>query len=208
MTTSGDGVRDVYDTVAHRYEVRFAAELGGKPRDRALLNAFADRVRDPVLDVGCGPGQIGSYVRDRGRHVIGLDLSHEMTRLAALRLHGAVTADLRALPVATGSVGGVLAFYSLIHLPRVQVAATFAELYRVLRSGGHVLLSAHQGDGEVTVHEFLGEQVQLTGTFFALDELMRYARDAGFEVTHAERRPPYASEGNTVRLSVELRRPS
>jgi ubiquinone/menaquinone biosynthesis C-methylase UbiE len=202
----GDRVREAYDTVARAYEARFAAELNDKPRDRELLDAFADRVGDPILDVGSGPGQVGSYVRDRGRRVIALDLSHEMATLAARRLDDAVTADMRALPVAAGSAGGALAFYSLIHLPRAQVAAALDELYRVLRPGGRLLLSAHQGEGEVTVDEFLGAPVELTGTFFTLVELLEHAIAAGFEVTHAERRLPYPSEGNTIRLHLELKR--
>jgi ubiquinone/menaquinone biosynthesis C-methylase UbiE len=206
--SSGDGVRDTYDTVARDYEARFAAELDGKPRDRELLDAFADRVGDPILDVGSGPGQIGRYVRDRGRRVVGVDLSHQMTKLAARRLHSAVTADMRVLPFATGSVGGAVAFYSLIHLPRTQVTVALGELYRVLRPRGRLLLSAHQGEGEVTVDEFLGAPVRLTGTFFTLVELLGYATVAGFEVTHAERRPPYPSEGATTRLHLELKRPT
>jgi ubiquinone/menaquinone biosynthesis C-methylase UbiE len=200
--------RTAYDSVARRYEARFANELSSKPKDRSLLDAFADRVTDPVLDVGCGPGQIGGYVRERGRRVVGLDLSHEMTKLAACRLDSAVLADLRALPVAAGSAGGVLAFYSLIHLPRTAIVAAFGELYRVLQPGGRVLVSAHEGGGEVTVDEFLDTPVQLTGTFFELDELTRYATSARFEVTHAERRAPYPSEGTTVRLYLELQRPA
>src|SRR6266436_350955 len=89
-----EGARGAYDVVAHKYEERFLDELEHKPRDRELLDAFADAVSDPVLEVGCGPGQIGLYVRNRGRRVIGLDLSHEMVRLAARRLDGAVTADM------------------------------------------------------------------------------------------------------------------
>ncbi len=46
-----DDVRATYDTVACRYEDRFLDELAHKPRDRALLGAFAAHVGDPVVDV-------------------------------------------------------------------------------------------------------------------------------------------------------------
>jgi RimJ/RimL family protein N-acetyltransferase/SAM-dependent methyltransferase len=205
--TPSEAVAAAYDAVAVEYEERFLDELAGKPRDRQLLDAFADAVSDPVLDVGSGPGQIGQYVRERGRLVTAVDKSREMSRLAAHRLRGAVTADLRALPVATASVGGILAFYSLIHLPRTELDGALTELRRVLRPRGRLLVSAHEGDGETEVHEFLGRAVQLGATFFTLDELVAAGTRARFEVLHAERRPPYMSEGSTVRLYVELRRP-
>src|SRR5947207_4844730 len=55
-------VRSSYDTVARAYEERFLEELSHKPRDRELLERFAAAVGDPVVDVGCGPGQIGAFL--------------------------------------------------------------------------------------------------------------------------------------------------
>ena len=46
--TSWDEVPD--DIVARKYEERFLHELQDKPRDRELLDAFADAVGDPVLE--------------------------------------------------------------------------------------------------------------------------------------------------------------
>ena len=85
-------------------------ELDGKPDDRTLLQEFADATTDPVADLGCGPGQVGRFVRDLGRTVVGVDCSAAMTGLAAGRLDAAVVADLRHLPFAEASLGGVLAF--------------------------------------------------------------------------------------------------
>ena len=53
--------------------------------------------------------------------------------------------------------------------------------------------------------EFVGEPVPLAGSFFGLDEMVAATRAAGFTVTLAERREPYASEA-TVRLYVEATR--
>src|SRR5260221_14284086 len=122
-------VRSSYDAVADKYEALFLGELQDKPRDRELLTAFADSVNDPIVDVGCGPGQIGLYVRQHGRRVFGLDLSTQMSRLASGRLDGALASDMRQLPFASGTLGGLLAFYSLIHVRR-------GELARVLREFG------------------------------------------------------------------------
>jgi ubiquinone/menaquinone biosynthesis C-methylase UbiE len=196
-----------YDQVAARYQQEFQGELSAKPWDRDLLNAFCASVTDPVVDVGCGPGQVGVYARDRGRHTIGLDLSREMAHRAAAQLDGATVADMRALPVADASVGGLLAFYALIHVRRSELGATLREFRRVLKPGGRILLSAHQGDGEMASDDFLGAAVPFVATLYELDELIAAADGAGLVVAQAERRAPYPSEHPTVRLYLEAVRP-
>jgi SAM-dependent methyltransferase len=200
-------LRVSYDFVAAKYEERFRDELQRKPRDRELLESFSGSVGDPVVEIGCGPGQIGVFVRERGRRVVGLDLSHEMAKLASRRLDGAVTADMRALPLRTAAVAGILAFYSVIHLRRPELESVLRAFHRVLRPGGRIILSAHEGQGEVEVAEFLGEPAPVAATLFDLAELTKATRAAGFDVIRAERRKPYPSEGQTVRLYIEGRRP-
>ncbi len=204
---SWERLRSSYDRVATKYEARFRDELLGKARDRELLASFGAAVGDPIVEIGCGPGQVGVFVRDRGRRVIGLDSSHEMTKLARRRLDGAVTADMRTLPLRTAAVGGILAFYSLIHLRRPELDAALRGFHRVLRPAGRILLTAHEGQGEMAVAEFLGEATPFVATLFELTELGDAVRAAGFDVVRAERRDPYPSEGQTVRLYVEGRRP-
>lgn len=203
---SWDWLRSTYDHVAETYETRFVEEPDGKPRDRELLESFASAVADPVVEVGCGPGQIGFYVRQHGRRVFGADFSLSMAGLAANRLDGAVVADMRALPLAEAEVGGLVAFYSIIHVRRHEVGAVLREFARVLCPGGRVLFSAHEGQGEVELDEFVGLPVRFAATLFVLDELVTASQAAGLEVLKAERRDPYPSE-STSRLYVEAGRP-
>jgi SAM-dependent methyltransferase len=201
-------LRASYDHTAGTYQARFLDELETKERDRELLRAFARRVTDPVADIGCGPGQVGAFVRLQGRRVLGVDLSSRMAALAGARLDGALVADLRRLPFASGQLGGVLAFYSLIHVRRFELAGSLAEFHRVLRPGGLALFSAHEGQGLVEVEEFLGERVPFVATLYDLDELVTATREAGFAVTLAERRAPYPPEHPTFRLYVQAERSS
>jgi SAM-dependent methyltransferase len=159
------------------------------------------------VDIGCGPGQVGAFVRELGRRVVGLDLSPEMVRLAKGRLDGAVVADMRFLPLVSGQIGGLVAFYSLIHLRRAELEPALREFHRVLRPGAHVLFSAHEGHDEVELDRFLEEPVPFGATLFELGELVTATQVAGLEVTLAERRAPYATESGTVRLYVDARRP-
>ena len=107
---------------------------------------------------------------------------------------------------ADGQVGGVLAFYSLIHLRRFEVAAVLADLHRVLRPGGSMLIAAHHGNGEVVLDEFVGEPVPFAVTLFEPDELAEAMRAVGFEITLAEVRAPMGTE-TTHRIYVAARKP-
>lgn len=115
---------------------------------------------------------------------------------------------MRSLPLATGKVAGLLAFYSLIHARRSEVSQVLQEFERVLRPGGCVLFSAHEGQGEVELDEFLGQPVPLAATFFELDELAQATSASGLKVVLAERRTPYPAESETFRLYVEAKRPA
>jgi ubiquinone/menaquinone biosynthesis C-methylase UbiE len=199
-------IRSSYDTVARKYEARFLDELSDKPRDRELLAVFAESVGDPILEVGCGPGQIGSFIRQHGRRVFGLDLSTQMAALASGRLEGVLTGDMRSLPIASQRLGGLVAFYSVIHVHRMELPSVLDEFRRVLRPGGRTLFSAHEGRGEVEREEFLDEPAPFVATLFELAELEEACQAAGLTVVRAERRPPYPSE-STVRLYVEAARP-
>jgi SAM-dependent methyltransferase len=200
---SWDRLPSSYDQVADAYERAYLDELDNKPFDRDLLGRFANGIDGPMADVGCGPGQIGAFLRDPGQPVIGVDVSPAMARSAAARLDASAVADMRALPFADHSLGGVVAFYSIIHLPREELPGTIDEFRRVLRSGGGVLVSAHEGVGTIEQDEFLGEPVPFVATLFTLEELEGAMRQSGLLIRRAERRAPYPVEHPTTRLYVE-----
>src|SRR5579864_5782270 len=112
-------VRDSYNTAAEAYAEHVAPELEGKPLDRHLLNRFAEAVRSrgTVADLGCGPGHVARYLHDQGVSMIGIDLSPGMIRVAR-RLYPQIdfrTGDMTALPLDDASLGGLIAFYSIVH---------------------------------------------------------------------------------------------
>ena len=206
-----DELRSSYDTVAETYAQKFFDELARKPFDRALLDEFAAALPAPTaLDVGCGPGHLAGYLRERGLDVTGLDLSPVMIELAR-RLNPEIrfeVADMRRLTETDGTVGGIAAFYSVIHIPREEVPAVLREFRRVLVPAGRLLLSVHGGSGTVATHEFLGKQVPFEATLFDRDELADLITSAGFEVTNATVRAPYEFESQTPRLYVAATRGS
>lgn len=155
--------RASYDTIAVDYAEMARDELARKPVERSVLSLFADVVRGPVLDVGCGTGfATGELVR-LGVEVSGLDLSPGMLEVARRRLPDVTfeVGSMLALPHADGEFGGVVSWYSTIHVPDPDLPAALAELARVLRPGGHLLLGFQVGTEPRRMTSALGHEIEL-----------------------------------------------
>ncbi|GAA0389839.1 methyltransferase [Acrocarpospora corrugata] len=147
-----DDTRTSYDTVAVSYADLLRDALAGAPFQRGILALFAELIHaqgnGPVADVGCGPGRITAHLHGIGLDAFGIDLSPAMIEVArrdhpGLRFEVGSMTDLE---LADGSLTGLLAWFSLIHVPDDQVPTVFAEFHRVLRPGGVILLGFHTGD--------------------------------------------------------------
>lgn len=94
-----------------------------------------------ALDAACGTGRHARHLVDRGHEVLGVDLSAEMLRRAAVNVPEARFAegDLRDLPAPDGDFDLAVCALALAHLP--DVGAGIAELARVLRPGGRLVVS-------------------------------------------------------------------
>jgi SAM-dependent methyltransferase len=182
-----------YDAVAVRYAELFRDALAGLPLDRALLAAFAELVQaadvGPVADLGCGPGSGTAYLHSLGVSAFGVDLSPAMIALAR-REYPDLRFDecsMTALDLPAGVLGGVLAWYSIIHTPPEEMPTIIGEFHRVLAPGGHVLLGFFQAD-EDSPQEF-DHKVSLAYRW-SVDRLAELLRQAGFaEVARLTREP-------------------
>ncbi len=192
---SWSSVRESYDTVAAEYARRISGELAYKPSDREWLDHFSEGVRHlgRVCDLGCGPGHVARYLRDRGVDVFGLDLSPGMLG-EARRLNPDIEfieGTMLCLDSAAETLGGIGALYSIIHLNRRQLAAAFCEMLRVLRPGGCALIAFHVGSKTIRHRELWGYSVDLSATFFTTREIVRKLERAGFRIEAAAERDPY-----------------
>ncbi|MEU4155477.1 class I SAM-dependent methyltransferase [Actinoplanes sp. NPDC026670] len=146
-----DDTRSSYDTVAVSYADMLRGRLAEEPFQRGILGLFAELVRGRgrVADVGCGPGRITGHLHEAGLDVFGVDLSPGMVEVARREFPGLrfEVGSMTALEVADGSLGGVLAWFSLIHVPDEAVPGVLAEFRRVLAPGGVVMIGFHAGAG-------------------------------------------------------------
>src|SRR5215469_5544753 len=131
-SSPSERTRQSYDRVADEYARRIVRELDHKPLDRALLAALAETAAPgPIADLGCGPGHVAHHLHRLGRHVIGIDLSPAMIETARSLCPGPAyrEGNMLALEFADASLGGAVAYYSIIHLPVAELATAFAELH-------------------------------------------------------------------------------
>ncbi|WP_331771183.1 class I SAM-dependent methyltransferase (plasmid) [Embleya sp. NBC_00888] len=191
-----------YDAVAGEYTDYVRTELASKPVDRAQLAAFAELVRasgaeaGPVADVGCGPGRVTAHLRDLGVETFGIDLSPQMIAVARreypdLRFEVGTMTDLD-LPDA--GLGGLVAWYSTIHVPIAELPAVFAGFHRVLAPGGYLLLAFQVGDEPLSMTEAFGRSVNLDFHRRRPDVIADLVTAAGLAMQARTIREPIAGE--------------
>ena len=103
------------DRVAEHYANEYFEELARKPFDRQLLDIFAEDIRGAgvVCELGCGPGQVARYLKDRGVDMRGIDLSPQMVRVAG-DLNPDIPfseGDMAALQLPDDSLAAFVLFY-------------------------------------------------------------------------------------------------
>jgi SAM-dependent methyltransferase len=159
--------RASYDAVAVSYAEWLRNELAAKPLDRAILAAFAELVRaaaqGPVADIGCGAGRVTAHLSELGLPTFGIDLSPQMVAVARQAYPGLrfEVGSMLALDLPDGSLGGLLAWYSAIHVPDDRLPEAFAEFHRVLVPGGYALLAFQVGNEPRHVTQALGRPVSV-----------------------------------------------
>lgn len=150
-------LRAAHDVLAGYYAEHLTGMLERMPVERAVLDLALEHVRRdtpdrvPLLgDIGCGTGRLIPHLVAGGARVRGVDLSDEMVRVARRDQPGCDVqqADLRALPFADGELDGAVCWYSLIFLAPHDRPAAWGELARVVRPGGHLVVSWKHGRDE------------------------------------------------------------
>jgi SAM-dependent methyltransferase len=107
---------------------------------RGMLEAYLPLLEGcgPVIDVGCGRGELLDLLRAAGTEAIGIDI--DPSALARCREKGLHVVDGEGLEVLTGmaegSVGAVTSIEVIEHLDPDSIRLFFEAAHRVLRPGG------------------------------------------------------------------------
>lgn len=206
-------IEKAYDAIAAEWAREFAGEHEKKPKDREILQRFAQEIGDraPVWDLGCGPGNTTEFLKNLGVNVSGLDLSEKLLEQARAGHPGIFfqRGNMLRLEFEDESIAGIVAFYAIIHLSKEQVRAAFREVFRVLQPDGRCLLTFHIGDETRHIDEFLRKKIDIDFMFFATDFITGCLEDTGFTKVEAIEREPYPGvEYESRRAYVFARKPA
>jgi len=156
-----------------------------------------------VLDAGAGTGAVSSALNARRARALATDLSPGMLAWNAATRPPSAVADIRALPLADGSVDDAIAAFVLNHL--TDPVSGLAELGRVTRPGGAVLAAVFSNDSRSEARDRIDATAlaagwQVPGWYTELKTkatpilgsragMASAARDAGLAGVHVEERP-------------------
>lgn len=162
-----------YNKVAAKYDNTIARDLSDTNwLDRFLLEV---RAKGEVLDVGCGPGNFARFMIDRGRRVLGIDISEEMIAIAGRNVPKGtfLQCDFRGMPFEPNRFDGILIAYSLLHLPKSDGMRTLVACRDALKKGGVLALMMKSGVGELWNKSKLSKGDTYYVQFWTMSELCR-----------------------------------
>lgn len=178
-------VAEGYDRVADRY---LAWSVNG-PTRLAYLDRLLRMLPDgsDVLELGCGAGEpVARRLSERHR-VTGVDLSPEQISRARTSVPDAdfLIGDMTQLVFEPRSFDAVVAFYSIIHVPRTMHTDLFQRMGSWLRPDGLLLVTMGVEDAPGTVEEeWLG--VPMYFSHFDAPTNRSIVQRAGFVIESAD----------------------
>lgn len=155
--------------------------LHGRERHRQERRAqtialflLGSRVRDTVLDLGCGEGFVASHLLKAG-FVVGVDKSIDSLLIAKQKLKQPnvdfIRADASSLPLRGGGFSKATVLEVLEHLPKEAQKKVCYEIDRILREKGVVVFSVPYKE-QITYTRCIhcGKLTPLWGHLHSMDE--------------------------------------
>jgi 2-polyprenyl-3-methyl-5-hydroxy-6-metoxy-1,4-benzoquinol methylase len=183
-------VESGYDLIADQY-------LATKnPEDPLALESLEDLASflppaAAVLDLGCGAGvPVTRWLANRGYAVTGVDVSARQLDLARTHVPEAtfIKADMTEVNFAPDSLDAVVAFQSIIHVPRTEHPALLGRIHRWLRPEGAFLATMTLTDYEGRDDDWEGWGAPMVWSHYDGDTNLAMLREAGFGIHYAEPR--------------------
>ena len=186
-----NSVKEDYDLIADVYCDEYGSEL----QDIELVKKFESLLdrNSYIVDLGGGSGKITDYLIKNGYRAVCYDFSINMKK-NSLRLYGELPYILDDIlniknHFNNSEVDGIIAMYSLFHIPRENIKQLFIDINSVLKENGIFCFSFQLGDNESFEDEpYLkddGKNV-LYMNYFNKEQIYDLLNECGFDKLHEE----------------------
>ncbi len=172
--------RDIYN----KFASQFADKLDKIP-ETTQLDEFIAMLppQATVLDLGCGAGRDSEYLHQKGLQVIAVDLSENLIAEAKKRRPQIDfrVMDMENLDFPRETFDGIWSKLTIIHVARETLPMILADIYKLLKPGGVLMIETKAGEGEGFEPVSFKNDEQRYFVYYELEELIQLFRDAGFE---------------------------
>lgn len=187
MKNQSKQTTEVYDEISTSYAAKF-----NEPSDN--IDDFLKLIGKggKILDAGCGPGGDVAYIASKGFDVVGIDLSEKMLEIAKRKNPRIYfqKADIRKLNFKPNTFDGIIASFSLIHIPKKDVNKTVDIFYKLLKPRGVIYIGIQEGKSqEIFLAEPLKPDEKIFLNIISAKEINEILTKAGFVVLNEFSRP-------------------
>jgi ubiquinone/menaquinone biosynthesis C-methylase UbiE len=181
-----------FDAIADNYQ-RVHAD---NPFQRAAVADLLGRLApgSSILDLGCGSGVPASQaLAAAGHNVTGVDVSGRMVELAKGQVPTGqfIREDMLRVQFDDASFDAIVAYFSLLMLPKRDVVAMLGRIARWLRGDGLFSLAMVNFDADAEPVEFMGISVRVTGYSPAgMESVVRQSGLTVISMDTVEHHPP------------------
>ena len=179
MTEKKEIVKKGYDEIAREYQAKRHIFDNVEVLEE-FSNYLPKNAR--ILDAGCGAGvPCAKLLVQAGFEVVGVDFSASMLKMARKNVPEAtlIKEDLTKLGFRDNSFDGLVALYSIMHVPREMHASLYQIFHRILKPDGIMLIciGSDEWEGE---DEYFG--ARMFWSEYNLEETIQLVKNAGIQI--------------------------
>lgn len=177
-------VKTTYDSIAQKYsEIYFEKDVD---LFKDILKEFLSNMpmHATILDAGCGTGNFAAYFLGKGCRVTAVDASDGMLAVAKRNVPAGDfrKMDIMSLDFPDGHFDAAFLKSVLVNIEKKKVTKVLAEIRRVLKKNGLILISQYIGSGEHVVEEPLKQGLKMLFNFYSEREAEDAIKSSGFDI--------------------------
>ena len=180
-----------YDLIANNYCDEYGIELD----DKKIIDKFKNLLEhnSKIVDLGGGSGKVTNYLIENNYNAVCYDFSKEMMN-NALKLFPKIPYILDDILNINNhfnleTVDGVIALYSLFHIPKENMNTVLKNINNILKDNGYFLVAFQLGNDESFVDEpYLKETGKnvLYMNYYSKKDLEKLFTENNFKIIYKE----------------------